>query len=354
MRVKMKKKNQKAVAEADGGEDLECVIHEHTLFFDKLIELIPAKFYLPTDDNEKPWFQGLSKAAKAVAKKETKENIKKSRRDRLDPEKPSATTLDLLKQSLGKEKVDDSDEEQGVVKPFMSGLEGDDRSVTYEELRQRLHRKLEGFRAGRNSAGNSDRARKREERSVRRGYEDKKRKRDIETDESKPAPDESAEKVKKDAAEASKELVFGHVKLLNEEMQGQKKRKVSKFKELEKAKKLEEEKKKDPEKVEAFAKKQSWKAAMNRASGIKVHDDPKLIQKSIHKEKKRQQKNAEKWKERVQTRDQLKAEKQQKRSENIAERSHQKKMRKIAKREKKLLRPGFEGRKEGFVNEGSG
>ncbi|KEH38717.1 surfeit locus protein [Medicago truncatula] len=49
---------------------------------------------------------------------------------------------------------------------------------------------------------------------------------------------------------------------------------------------------------------------MKRASGIKVHDDPKLIKRSIQKRKKRQQKNAVKWEERVQTRDQLKSEKQ--------------------------------------------
>ncbi|CAJ1941098.1 unnamed protein product [Sphenostylis stenocarpa] len=349
----MKKRKEKAsvVAEGDGGvKDLDSEIHEHTLFFDKLIELIPAKFYLSTDDKEKPWFQGLSKAAKAEAKRETKENIKKSRRDRLDPEKPAATTLYLLKESLGKEKVDDGDEEQGaaVAKPLVSGLEGDDRSVTYEELRQRLHRKLEEFRSGRN-CGNSEK--RRDERNARRGFKDKKRKRDDETEEGNNVSAELEEKVKKDAAEASKELVFGHVKLQNEEML-RKKRKLSKHKELERAKKLEEVKKNDPEKAQAFAKKQSWKAAMDRASGIKVHDDPKLLQKSINKEKKQQKKNADKWKDRIQTRDQLKAEKQQKRSENIAGRIHEKKMRKIAKREKKLMRPGFEGRKEGFMNDG--
>ncbi|KAE9609322.1 putative ribosomal RNA-processing protein [Lupinus albus] len=338
--MKSNKKEKSAVTMVSSGEDTGCVIHEHALFFDKLVELIPAKFYLPTDDNEKPWFQGLSKAAKAKKKKETKENIKKSRRDRMDPEKPPTTTLDLLKQSLSKEKANDS------------GLEGDDRSVTYEELRQRLHCKLDEFRAGRNCANPEEKAKKRDDRDARRGYGDKKRKRDNGNEESKLAPDELAEEVRKDAAEASKELVFGHVKLSNDELQG-KKRKVSKYKELERAKKLEEEKKKDPEKGEAFAKKESWKAAMSRASGIKVHDDPKLIQKSIQKGKKRQQKNAEKWKDRIQTRDQLKAEKQQKRSKNIADRSLDKKTRKIAKREKKLMRPGFEGRKEGFINDGS-
>ncbi|MCI74269.1 surfeit locus protein 6, partial [Trifolium medium] len=78
-----------------------------------------------------------------------------------------------------------------------------------------------------------------------------------ETEESKPAPDETEEKAKKDAAEASTELMFGHVKLANDEMQG-KKRKVSKHKELERAKKLEEVKKNDPEKGEAIAKKEAW------------------------------------------------------------------------------------------------
>ncbi|KAF7813952.1 ribosomal RNA-processing protein 14 [Senna tora] len=286
MNKKMTKKRQKFVEETNAAQNLESVIHQHTLFFDKLIELIPAKFYLPIDE-EKPWFQGLSKAEKAAAKKETKENIKKSRRERLDPHKSNASTLDLLKQSLDKEKLNENNNEEGDMKPFTSGSKN---------------------------------------------------------------PGESVEK-KKDAAEASKELKFGHVKLDNEERQGKKKR-MSKHKELEKAKRLEEAMK-DPEKGEAIAKKQSWKAAMDRASGIKVHDDPKLLQKAIKKDNKRHQKNSQKWKERIDTREQMKAEKQKRRSENIAGRIHQKKMRKIAKREKKLMRPGFEGRKEGFINESS-
>lgn len=349
--MQMKKKRQKTIEETNAAQDMESIIHQHTLFFDKLIELIPAKFYLPNDD-EKPWFQGLSKAKKAAAKKETKENIKKSRRERLDPDKPSATTLDLLKQSLDKEKLNESDDEQRDMKPLAKSLEGDDRSVTYEELRQRLHRKIEEFQASRN-VGNSNREKKRDERNVKRGTENKKRKRDNGSEGSKHEPGVSVDKRKKDAAEASKDLMFGHVKLDNEERQGKKKRKMSRNQELEKAKKLEAAKK-DPEKGETIAKKQSWKAAMERAAGKKVHDDPKLLGKAIKKEKKRHQKNAEKWKERIDTREQMKAEKQQKRSENIAERIHQKKMRKIAKREKKLMRPGFEGRKEGFMNEGSG
>ncbi|CBI23738.3 unnamed protein product, partial [Vitis vinifera] len=313
------KKKQKPISQSDPDSDLKSVIHQHSLFFDKLIELIPARFYLPSDNTDKPWFQGLSKAAKASAKKQSKENIKKARRDRLDPEK-SSTTLDLLNQSLRNEELDSESDGEADIKPMISGLENDERSVTYEELRQRLHRRIEELQSGRKK--NKD-------------------------DQLKIS--DSAAKLTEDASEASKELTFGHVKIGNKEELGKKKkRKLSKLKELEKAKKLEEEKK-DPEKGKIISKKHSWQAATSRAAGIKVHDDPKLLKQSIHKGKKRHQKNVEKWKERVETRDKMRAQKQQTRSENIGERIHQKKMRRIAKREKKLMRPGFEGRKEGFI-----
>ncbi|KAI4346836.1 hypothetical protein L6164_007699 [Bauhinia variegata] len=71
----MKNKRQKSIAETTANEDLKSIIHQHALFFDKLIELISARFYLPVDDSEKPWFQGLSKAEKAAVRKETKEKF---------------------------------------------------------------------------------------------------------------------------------------------------------------------------------------------------------------------------------------------------------------------------------------
>lgn len=350
------KKKQKPISQSDPDSDLKSVIHQHSLFFDKLIELIPARFYLPSDNTDKPWFQGLSKAAKASAKKQSKENIKKARRDRLDPEK-SSTTLDLLNQSLQNEELDSENDGEADIKPMISGLENDERSVTYEELRQRLHRRIEELQSGRKkNSGDLDEAKKAEKRDERKkketggNFQERKRKRDPGSEEDDQLKiSDSAAKLTEDALEASKELTFGHVKIGNKEELGKKKkRKLSKLKELEKAKKLEEEKK-DPEKGKIISKKHSWQAATSRAAGIKVHDDPKLLKQSIHKGKKRHQKNVEKWKDRVETRDKMRAQKQQTRSENIGERIHQKKMRRIAKREKKLMRPGFEGRKEGFI-----
>ncbi|XP_022740328.1 ribosomal RNA-processing protein 14-like [Durio zibethinus] len=348
----MRKKKERTFNEPHSTVDLKSMIHENALFFDKLVELIPARFYLP-DEKDKAWFQGLSKAEKASAKKQSRENIKKARRDRLDPEKSSKTTLDLLKENLEKEKLNqESDDEEIEVRPMMSDLDGgEERSVTYEELRQRLHRKIEELRGGRNNVG-SHKGKKKNERNDKKGNVQKKRKRDNGAEEKKGATSNDMEKVEKDVEEAAKELTFSHVKLGDEEKHGKKKRKLSTLKELENAMKLEEARK-DPERGEVIAKKHSWKAAMDRAAGIKVHDDPKLLKQSIQKERKRHQKNVEKWNERVETTEKLKAEKQQKRSENIADKIHQKKMRRIAKREKKLLRPGFEGRKEGFINEGS-
>lgn len=349
MCAEMKKKKEITATDSNPSLNLKSVIHQHSIFFNKLIELIPAKFYLPIDDKERPWFQGLSEAEKASAKKETKENIKKARRDRFDPEKSSTTTLDLLNQSLEMEKSkDESDKDEAEAKPTFVDVEGDDRSVTYEELRQRLHKKIEEFRASRKTGG-SERDKKRNEKKERATHL-KKRKRDPGNDDTIPATRNSVERAEKDAAEAARELTFSHIKLGNEEHGN--KRKLSKLKELEKAKQLEEAKK-DPEKGEIISKKHSWKAATSRAAGFKVHDDPKLLKHSIKKEKKHHQKSVEKWKERIETTEKRKGERQQKRSGNIAQRIHDKKMLRIVKREKKLMRPGFEGRKEGFITEGS-
>ena len=82
----------------------------------------------------------------------------------MDPEKSSLTTLDLLKQKIEKEKKlsnvvaddgdddddDDSEEETDHNKKARTD------SVTYEELRQRLHRKIDELKGGR---GGSDRPR---------------------------------------------------------------------------------------------------------------------------------------------------------------------------------------------------
>ncbi|CAL4968102.1 unnamed protein product [Urochloa decumbens] len=359
-------------------------VHGHALFFDALVQLIPPRFYLPSGDEDRPWYQGLSKSAKAAMKAQSRANVKAARRARLDPSAPPASTLDLLKKSVAdqaaEEEDDDDeegksgegseesgdeassededdddeveDEEDGDEKDEMqiapAAVVSEDRSVTYEELRERLHRRIAELRGNRCTRPEflnkpKEKSKKAKGKNEKKGKgEGKKRKREDGTED---AEGKDGKKAKK--AEEKPDIMYANVVVDPKEARRRKKRRIkNKKKELEQAKRLQEAKQ-DPEKANKIA----WDTARRRAAGEKVHDDPKLIRESLKKDEKRQQKHAAQWRERQRTVDKQKREKQQKRTENIRERAHQKKMRKIEKREKKLMRPGFEGRKEGYVNE---
>jgi hypothetical protein len=356
-------------------------VHGHALFFDALVQLIPPRFYLQAGDEDRPWYQGLSKSAKAAMKAQSRANIKAARRARLDPSAPPSSTLDLLKKSVADQAAEEEEEEfeeksggeseesgdeagseddeieedeGGDEKEGMqmspAAVVSEDRSVTYEELRERLHRRIAELRGNRCTRPEFLNKSKKEKGNNAKGKnakkgkdEGKKRKR------AEGADDEGGndgKKAKKEAEEKP-DIMYANVFVDPKEARRRKKRKIkNKKKALEQAQRMQEAKK-DPEKANKIA----WDTARRRAAGEKVHDDPKLIKVSLKKDQKRQQKHAVQWKERQKTMDKQKQSKQKMRTENIRERAHQKKMRKIEKREKKLMRPGFEGRKDGYVNE---
>ncbi|KAG6522416.1 surfeit locus protein 6-like [Zingiber officinale] len=348
----------------DTNVDLKALIDTHSLFFDRLVELIPARYYLPLNE-DKPWFHGLSKIQKAAVKAESRENIKKSRRARFDPAKSTTTTLDHLKKSIdaanaaaetseGEEDEESGESENDVENPRPSIFEGP--SLTYEELRKRLHNRIDELRSGRNTRPQlliQQRPDKVEKRSKNRKKDEKEN--DSASDRKKEEATESSKgntkrkMANRDGGACAPDISFGKINVGGEDNDRRKKRKLSKKHQLENAKKLVQAKK-DPEKGAVVSKKHSWKAAVSRAAGVKVHDDPKLLKESMKKDKKRQQKHAESWKERIKIMEKSKAEKQKTRAANIKERIHQKRTRRIEKREKKLMRPGFEGRKEGYIN----
>lgn len=340
---------------------LETLIHENSLFFDRLVELVPARFYLPSEGPPNPGYYGMSKAEKAAARKATKVNLKKARRARLDPEN-YASTLELVKRNALKEKEEKLKDEEDCQNSLIACK--DDKSTTYEELRKKLHKRIEELQANRHVAVGDDAHNWKNEK--KKDTKIRKRKQEAVasattssgapvTQESVPAkrPKESVNKTRKDSMEDnSTKFEFGRVKISvgNENTkETQKKRKDSKGKLLEKATKLQSTMQ-DPEKGQVVAMDHSWSAAANRAAGVKVLDNPKLLKQSMKKEKHKHHKNAQKWKERAELKEKAADAKQQTRAENIAQRSQQKKERLIAKREKKLLRPGFEGRKNGFIN----
>ncbi|CAI9784007.1 unnamed protein product [Fraxinus pennsylvanica] len=276
--------------------ELKSIILSHSQFFDHLVELIPAKFYLSIDDAEsKPWYQGLSKAAKASLKQQSRQNLKLARRNRLDPEnKSSSSTLHLLQQQINK--IPESDPDELNQKGSFGDLEegGDagearvksidleegignvnrNESVTYEELRQKLRKKIEWLRGNRGEGGG-------------KRFDDKKRKRGENDGE------ESSKAVNVDVNEGEdgEEIIeYGKVKLGDEEERKNKKtkkNKMSKVKELEKVKRLQEVKRENM----GVAERESWKAATSRAMGVKVHDDARMIKESMKKEKRKKEKN---------------------------------------------------------------
>ena len=89
----------------------------------------------------------------------------------------------------------------------------------------------------------------------------------------------------------------------------------------------------------------NWEAALARASGEKVLDDPRLLAKSLKREAKEKAKRSAAWAERKKVADGSSTERQARREANLASRTADKMARKKARREKKLLRPGFEGRR---------
>jgi hypothetical protein len=118
------------------------------------------------------------------------------------------------------------------------------------------------------------------------------------------------------------------------------------------------------------AEKIRWDTIMDRAQGVKVKDDPKLIRKTLKKMKKKKEKSAKEWAKRKEDLEQRILERQKRREENIKSKKEQRKERKINKRlgikakspkpnakskpkaegNKAKRRPGFEGRKNNFIN----
>ncbi|KAM0834704.1 hypothetical protein ACQ4PT_063416 [Festuca glaucescens] len=387
--------NDSVVASAKPAELLEAAancdgVQGHALFFDALVQLIPPRFYLSVDDEDRPYYQGLSKSAKAAMKAQSRANIKAARRARLDPAGPPSSTLDLLKKSVADQEAEeeeeeeqdksqdesqesdgeattegdddgnDDDEEEGEQEEEDDGekeemlmapaaVVSEDRSVTYEELRERLHRRITELRGNRCTRPEflnkpqKEKSKKVKGSKVKMGKDEgTKRKREDADD----AEGKDGKKHKKEADEKAPDIVYGNVLVDPKDARRRKKRKIkNKKKELEQAKRMQRAKE-DPKK----ATKMAWDLATRRAAGEKVHDNPTLIKQSMKKDKKRQQKAAEQWKDRQKTVDSKRKEKQNARTENIRERAQEKKARKIEKREKKLMRPGFEGRKEGYVN----
>ena len=94
----------------------------------------------------------------------------------------------------------------------------------------------------------------------------------------------------------------------------------------------------------------AFDAALGRASGAAVRDDPKLVQKALKREAAKKHRSASAWANREATAKAEARERIEKKSENRAaktKRALKKKDRKGPKKSAQLNRPGFEGRGAG-------
>lgn len=90
------------------------------------------------------------------------------------------------------------------------------------------------------------------------------------------------------------------------------------------------------------ADKEAWDAAMRKAAGERLKDDPKLIAKTIRRERQKKKQSQKKWQERRESEVQKREEKQGKREANINRRKEQKQKKVIDKLKKKgRILPGF-------------
>ncbi|GBG80380.1 hypothetical protein CBR_g30748 [Chara braunii] len=427
---------------------LQGKIKEDSDFFNRLVQLIPARFYFAPEATDQEGWKYKKKNERDALRLAAKENSKKAKKMRFDPEHYQST-LDVQAQLAEKERaasqpsagesgeltkaeVDgqlagapaEKGNEEKTVDTSVNSLCAADLNkppVSHEELRERLHRRLAEFRAKRRADESAITARKAKEWQSKRKRESqqlgakkggdrggggsphpsKRQKSDggqssdqvkipeqLEfgrikiadgvVDGGKPKKKKETkkdllnkavalkEKVEKAAgpteAEGSdqvkipEQLEFGRIKIADGVVDGgkPKKKKETKKDLLNKAVALKEkvEKAAGPTEAEGLRAKHEWAAALDRATGAKVLDDPKLLKKSLKREEKLKVRSSKQWSERkAQERERMEA-KQRKRQDNIKARADTKKAKKIERREKKLLRPGFEGRREGFINSG--
>ena len=394
------------------GAPLEDRVKGHSDFFDRLVELIPAKYYVPDEQNPEWSKFNKSKSAKAAAKQAAKENSKKALRAKLNPVNAQSTLEKIRSKELGLSAsagggwrgrgrrgkrvrlrgrrlrrrgrwiserrqrggraLSSGEEESGGGGPRRPGdargrsptaagwSVGESGGNRLEELRERLQAKIAASRMARKAEESKEKAAKarewREEKKMTKA--EKKRKERAEAavgaamDGKKSGKRRAEEDA--DATEDEDDLQFGRVEVDGKVGGPPRKKRADKQtllrKALDQRKEIADAGGEETEAGKKVAERYSWDAALARAGGEKVLDDPKLLQKSVKNEARMKKRSAQKWEARVARTEEQMAAKQKKRKDSLKSRANAKVEKRIEKREKKRNRPGFEGRSQGPIN----
>ncbi|XP_033124277.1 surfeit locus protein 6 homolog [Anneissia japonica] len=363
--------------------DLLKRLTERNMYFNQMVNLIPAKFYFSNEDKQ-TGFYGKESSGKVPEHKVQK--TKKNKKQKLDPAQHKSVTKiqGEIAEKEERERLEQSNKNEAEMAQVDDEIDGDDEieevepkipirpisvekiecSESIEDLRVKLNSKIASLRKKRKMVDNMNngvpkkQARKLLQEQKKAKWEAIKKAR---ADMHKTKNGKSSGGTKKELYEPTAPPVLnseGEVAFSKFEFtkSSEKKKKWVKTNQprsnkdytrlLMKAemdvKKMKELKEKDPEKAKQVEETQAWKKAMQKAQGAKIKDDPDLIKKTMKKQKKLKIKSAKKWKDRVEQQEKVKKDKQEKRTKNIQSRKSQKQMKKVKRLQKKgKLLPGF-------------
>lgn len=318
-------------------------LSSHSAFFNHLVDLIPAKHYLAEADDRVD-LRFLKRGERAAALEQFKRQHKEAKRENLNPE-AIKSTIDLQKAKSEKEdagRAARGDAPSGAAAPSREALRAKLQERLAEMRKQRKadeqEKKVQEAKKWREttldkSRKNAMEKRKHEVLNVQQRHKDQ------EPD----AAERSGKIQRRDASGGDGGFTFSKVDF-GGDGHGRKGRAKPTKAEL-----LAAAERRQAELADGKVDKDAWKSAAARAQGEKVLDDPRLLKKSMKKEAKLKKKKGQAWMERQAKQKEAQDARQSKRRENIQARITGKKDSKKAKREKKLLRAGFEGRKQGFI-----
>lgn len=320
---------------------VEAALRSDLEFFDRLVNLIPAKYYL-ADPEDHVDLRHMKKADRQAMKEKFKRAHKEARKTSLNPA-TAKSTLELLKEKVQQEEAARKGDKKDAEPPAIQGRAA---------LQAKLQSRLEEFRKQRKAEESQNKVKKAKE--WKEGVLMERRRKVAEksvTD--APSQGTAQQKTLTPAAQPDvvlttrrneeQRLAFSKIEFGDSGIRkGHGRGKPSKAELLA----LAERKNNTDASSDG---KDAWGGSLKRAQGEKVLDDPRLLRKSMKKEAKLKKKKAAAWAERQEKQKEAQVAKQTKRKANLQGRIDAKKEAKKARREKKLLRAGFEGRKRGFI-----
>ncbi len=314
--------------------DLQSNLQTHSELFQSMLQLIPTGYYIMKDEDFVQSTKYFQSKKRKTPKEVHKENRMNAKRKKLDPQ----VNDDEVENDNIDEKLSDCEDNMVYGDASQAIDVSKIKSIPLEELKSRLRKKLEAFRAVRIVDKESS-LKKHTNGTIKDATGNKKKSRV-----SQSIKEEKSSKKKKDVAakpENEEEVEFNRLDFPSDKKKEIKKKKHGK-KELEfmleKAKlhqqKLQEISEKDSKKGEEVMENDKWKKAFTKTAGIKKKDDPILLQRTIKQIEKQKKRSSNEWQKRKDTTEQFKKKKQDKREKNIKERIEKKKKRNIGKKTK--------------------